>query len=261
MKPAFSKWVFIVIAAAFCFLIFQAVKGLNKFGEYNGIYGVMLNKIAVTERAATNVVSTVAFDYRAVDTMGEEFILFASIAGISLLLRRRHIEEEEIPEEDLPGRTSPDTSDAVKVFGLMYPDFIFLFGTYMVLHAHLTPGGGFQGGVIIASAVILIYLASDYKRFSSIVSLKKLEKIETVGLSGFILTGIYAFFRGDSFLYNFLPYGVKGSYLSGGIILLLNIFVGLAVSGGIILLANEFLEQTILLRETRAIVRRGSKKK
>ena len=259
MKPGFRKWLFIITAVFFCLLIFPAVKGLNGFGEYKGVYGIQLNHTAVTEREATNVVSTVAFDYRAVDTLGEEFILFASIAGISLLLRKRKVEKKEIPDEDLDQREAPDTSDAVSVFGLMFTGFIFLFGLYIIFHAHLTPGGGFQGGVIISSAILLIYLSSDYKRFSSVVSFKKLEIIEAIGLSGFILTGVYAMLQGNNFLFNFLPYGSRGAYLSGGIILLLNIFVGFAVSGGIVLLANEFLEQTILLREKRFIARRKRK--
>ncbi len=261
MKPGSRKWFFIVIAAAFCFFMFRAIQGLNDFGEYKGVYGLTLNKIAVSGREALNVVSTVAFDYRAVDTMGEEFLLFASIAGISLLLRKREFEVQDIPEEEMPGREAPETSDAVTVFGLMSAGLIFLFGLYMVFHAHLSPGGGFQGGVIISSAVLLIYLASDYEKFDSVVSFHKMEIIETVGLSGFLLTGIYALFQGNNFLYNFLPYGSRGAYLSGGIILLLNFFVGLAVSGGIILLANEFLAQTILLREKRAVVRKERKKK
>ncbi len=256
MRRGFRKWFFIITAVWLSVLAFQAVKGLNPFGKYNGLYGLTLNKTAVSERKAVNIVSTVAFDYRAIDTLCEEFMLFAAVAGVSLLLRRKAEEVKEVPDEDLPGREAPDTSDALKVFGLMMTGFLFLFGLYIVLHANLTPGGGFQGGVVLASAILLIYLSSGYEQFSHIVSFKKLEIIEAAGLAGFLLIGLFPVFQNNNYLYNFIPYGKQGEYLSGGTILVLNFFVGMAVAGGIILLVNEFLEQTILLREKRAVYRR-----
>src|SRR5438309_2937675 len=64
-----------------------AVAGLPHFGDYRGPYGYVLNRVVVPERHTTNVVSATTFDVRGFDTMGEEFILFAAVMGVVLLLR------------------------------------------------------------------------------------------------------------------------------------------------------------------------------
>src|ERR1041385_3824974 len=64
-----------------------AISGLPKFGDYRGPYGFVLNHIVVPLRHSTNVVMGTTFDVRGVDTMGEEFILYAAVVGVTLLLR------------------------------------------------------------------------------------------------------------------------------------------------------------------------------
>ena len=76
------------------------MRGLPAFGSYQGPYGYVLNQVAVAERHATDVVSAINFDYRGFDTLGEEFILFASIAGAALLLRRERDEEFQADATD-----------------------------------------------------------------------------------------------------------------------------------------------------------------
>jgi multicomponent Na+:H+ antiporter subunit B len=256
MSYTFRKWFFTVCACGFSFIFIWGILGLNPFGEYNGIYGNMIDKVALAERHATNLVASVAYDYRGMDTLCEEFILFASVAGVSLLLREKNKEVKNIPEEELPGRKAPKDSEAVQMSGLIFAAFMLMFGIYMVLHAHLTPGGGFQGGVIIASAILLIYISTGYKEFRDVIYIKSLEILETVGIGGFILIGVVGLLEGKEFLFNFLPIGKTGEYLSGGFMLIMNIFIGTSVAAGIILIAEEFLEQTILLREQRVIYRK-----
>ena len=86
-------------AAGLAALFVWGLAGLPRFGSYPGPYGDFLNSYAVGERKATDIVSAVNFDYRAFDTMGEEFILFASVAGAALLLRKIEEEEDESKEE------------------------------------------------------------------------------------------------------------------------------------------------------------------
>src|SRR5919204_4624429 len=78
---------FAVSAAALASLFVWALTGLPKFGDFQGEYGRILNSAAGSERHVTNVVSAVVFDYRSFDTLGEEFILFASVMAVALLLR------------------------------------------------------------------------------------------------------------------------------------------------------------------------------
>ena len=133
--------------------------GLPDFGVHPSVYGELLSERAVDERHATNVVAATTFDYRGLDTMVEEFILFGAVVGILLLLRAQRDEEDYAPQDMAEGRRPLPTSDAVRVFGLGLIGPTILFGIYVVAHGHLTPGGGFQGGVVLASGLLLVYLA------------------------------------------------------------------------------------------------------
>src|SRR3954470_18511546 len=104
-------------AAGLAALFLWALAGLPRFGSYPGPYGDLLNSSAVGERKATDIVSAVNFDYRAFDTLGEEFILFVSVAGAALLLRKIEGEKDESKEDSededkQAGRKVPPTSDA-----------------------------------------------------------------------------------------------------------------------------------------------------
>src|ERR1051326_5379323 len=135
---------FFPFAAAFFGLFYVAIQGVPAVGHYRGPYGDVINAVAVAERHSTDVVSAVNFDYRGFDTLGEESILFASVIGATLLLRKQPGEEKDEPEEEAPQRHVPEMSDAVRVLtlGLVAPTV--LFGIYVVVHGQLTPGGGFQ---------------------------------------------------------------------------------------------------------------------
>ncbi|MEN8203175.1 MAG: MnhB domain-containing protein [Bacteroidota bacterium] len=126
-------------------------------------------------------------------------------------------------------------STIVKKVSQLVAGLIFLYGIYICLHGHLTPGGGFAGGAIIAGAFILLILANG----SSALNLKKeisgssntesLAILLVVILAGMAMClGIKVFFS------NFLPLGVPGELLSAGVIPLYNIFIGIEVAGAIL---------------------------
>ena len=128
---------------------------------------------------------------------------------------------------------------------------ILVFGFYIVVHGHLTPGGGFQGGADIATAVILLMVA--YSRADVFASIPRnvLKNSETVGLLLFIGTALLALTAGLAFFGNWLlgagalfgtpvAFGINpGDINTGGIIPVLNIAVGIEVLGamGLLLLA------------------------
>jgi len=144
--------VFAVAAAGLAALLVASVLDLPAFGHYQGAYGNQLNREAVAERHTTNVVTAVVFDYRGFDTLGEEFILFASVVGVTLLLRRHKDSEDE--EEVL--RKAPDDhtrSDALHIGALLVLPALFLLGLWLVAFGLVTPGGGFQGGVLLAGSL------------------------------------------------------------------------------------------------------------
>ena len=111
--------------------------------------------------------------------------------------------------------------------------FILLYGCYLISHGHLSPGGGFQGGVILGSAIVLLGLVDGVhnaeKRFhENVLSLTK-----NIGMIVFILLGFAGMFMGYSFLSDFLPRGEIGTVPSTGLILLLNLTIGFMVGTGI----------------------------
>jgi multicomponent Na+:H+ antiporter subunit B len=223
------------------------LSGLAPTGVYRGPYGLVLNQVAVAERHATNVVAAVTFDYRGVDTMGEEFILFAAVIGVAILLRAMRGEVEHPPEEEVGGRRVPGTSNAVRVIGLALLGPIVLFGIYVVTHGHLTPGGGFQGGVVLATAALLVYLSGEYVTLRRVRPEAAIDLAESIGAGGYVVVGLFGLVAAGAFLANALPLGQAGTLLSSGAVPLINLAVGLEVAGGFTLLLSEFLEQTLVL--------------
>ncbi len=124
----------------------------------------------------------------------------------------------------------------------LYP-LIMIFGFYIVAHGHLTPGGGFQGGAVIATGVALIAVAYSYKNVKAWIKKTKLTGAEAIGLLTFILTALLGI--GSSFFYNWLansgllfgesvPYGINPGYLNtAGTLPIMNFAVGIEVLGGL----------------------------
>jgi multicomponent Na+:H+ antiporter subunit B len=240
-------WLFVVPAAALGVLLVWSFTGLPSFGHYRGPYGNLINANAVPQRHTTNAVAAVNFDYRGFDTIGEEFILFAAVIGVSALLRLQRQEHEvESPSPRL--RDVPETADSVTVIcmGLVAP--LVLLGLYIVVHGHLTPGGGFQGGVILASAALMVYLAGRYVTFRQLSPKGLLDAGEGIGAGGFVLVGFVGMLAGAAFLENVLPLGQTGKVFSAGTLPIINLTVGLEVGTGLLLIMWEFLEQALMVR-------------
>jgi multicomponent Na+:H+ antiporter subunit B len=248
VTPELRRRVFLVAAAVVGALLLWGLTGLPDYGTYAGPYGDVLNQVAVAERKATNVVASVTFDYRGIDTMGEEFILFAAVLGVAILLRAQRGETEQPPDEDAADRNAPATSNAVRVIGLALVGPVVLFGLYLVAHGHLSPGGGFQGGVVLATAALLVWLSGEYVTLRRVSPELVTDLAESIGAAAYVAIGLFGVAAGATFLANVLPLGQPGALLSAGTIPLINAAVGLEVAGGFMLLLSEFLEQTLVIR-------------
>lgn len=214
------------------------------FGDHPLPYGDAINAAATAERHVTNMVTAVNFDYRGIDTIGEEFMLLAAVTGAVVLLRGRRGESTTAAPAELPHRHIRPPSDAVVLTCRFFGAVLLLFGMYVVLHAHLTPGGGFQGGAILGSSALLIYLGEGYKAWRRIVRSVAFEMLEAAGALVFIGAGFGPLIVGAKFLENVLPLGQTKSLLSGGLILIANAGVAMAVAGGFTIVLLEFLEET-----------------
>jgi multicomponent Na+:H+ antiporter subunit B len=243
--------VFVVALAGLLGLLLWAFIGLPDFGHYGGPYGDILNRVAVPERSTTDVVTAVNFDYRGFDTLGEDFILFAAVIAVASILRTLHGERSRPPDDDAAGRNVSATSLLVRVTGLGLVAPVILVGIYIVAHGHQTPGGGFQGGVILATALLLVYLAGDYATMRAVGPTWLIELAEGTGAAGFALIGVAGLVAGKAFFENVLGKGTPGELLSSGTIPLSNAAVGLAVTGGFVFMLSEFLEQTLIRRRSR----------
>ena len=231
-----------VAAAGLAALFLWSITGLPKFGDYHRAYGKVLNRAAPKERQTSNVVAAVVFDYRGFDTMGEELILFAAVMGVAMLLREPREEEAPVPED-------PVRSDALRAFGVAFAGATLLLGLWIVAHGYITPGGGFQGGVILAASFLLVWLAGSYRAYRRLTPIPLVEFGEGTGAGGYVVVGLCALLIGDAFLHNLLPYGLAGKLSSGGSIPLLNWAAGLEVSAAFVLLFNEFLSERAVMIE------------
>jgi len=202
----------LVAAAVFAFLLIWGLLGLPDFGDYRGPYGDVLQQVALPERHTPQVVGATTFDYRGFDTLGEEFILFAAALGAVVLLRQQRGEEKDEEEEhDHPAdRQRRDTSDALRLLGLGLVGPLVVLGLYVIVHGHLTPGGGFQGGVVLASAFVLVHVAGRYLILKRVRPMPLVEITEAGGAAGFLLVGFGGMMAGSAFLFHFLPLGEPG---------------------------------------------------
>ncbi|MGM0597568.1 MAG: hydrogen gas-evolving membrane-bound hydrogenase subunit E [Myxococcota bacterium] len=175
------------------------------------------------ENGAANVVTSVVVDYRGFDTLGEVTILFAVAAGIGLFLKKR-------PRFKLrqPG-TILKTLAPLTVF------FILITGSYVVLHGHLTPGGGFPGGAMIAAGVVL--LALTIRKSMRSIFFKILESL--AGIS-FVAIGLVGLYTKGSFLQNFLGAGALGNLYSAWLVMILYFIIGIKVAAELSSVIGDF---------------------
>ncbi len=239
--------IFLPFAAVLFGLSIYAAHNLPPWGEYRGPYGDQISQLAVYERHATDAVNAINYDYRGFDTLGEEFILFTAVVGVMLLLRRDADPDraKAIRAGDSKVSDRPVLSATVRAF--THPALLItvIFGFYIGLHGQLTPGGGFQAGVILATAPILIYLAENTEAFKSITSHTVMEVIEAIGAGSYALIGIAPLFAGVPLLTNILPLGKTGDVFSSGTIALISACVGVEVTASFLLVSYTYLQEII----------------
>ena len=255
MTPAGRRWIFVAAIAGLAAFYLWGHVGLPGFGNYPGPYGNVINRIAVAQTNATGVVSAVNFEYRGFDTVGEEFILFVATTGVAVVLRHLRNERErnadgetgDAPDE---GQRVPETSSAIRMVALIMTGPTIVVGWWLASHAQTDPSGGFQGGVVLATAFILIYLAGQFLAFQRVSPTDVTDAVEAIGAGGFVAVGLTAVAMGLPYLSNFLGLGaVPGAVSSSGTIALISFFVGLEVGAAFILIVSELLDQTLLIRQ------------
>ena len=233
--------VFLAGGAGVVALVVLGITGMPHFGNHFHPY----RDHAVTASAdhgSANVVSSINFDQRGLDTLGEESILFASVLGAAVLLRPAKDETEVRPLS--AGRILEST----RLLGYLMIPIVMIIGLDVIAHGHLTPGGGFQGGVVVGTGVHLLYVAGSYPALQKVRPVRAFEWGEAVGAGAFACLGIAAVLAGSAFLADVIPNGSFGNLFSGGTVPLLNGAVGVEVASGVAVLLAKFLDQAILVK-------------
>jgi multicomponent Na+:H+ antiporter subunit B len=247
VSPRTRLAVFLAAGTGLAVLLAWGVAELPDFGVYRGPYGLVLDRTAVAARHAANLPTAVNFDYRAIDTLGEEFILFSAAIGLAIILRARREGEERAPSGRVAERAVA-ASDTTRVAGLGLVGATLLLGLYVVTHGHLTPGGGFQGGVVLAGALLLVYLSGGYVTVRRLSPWAAIEACEGAGAGGFAALGVAGLVAGAAFFDNVLPLGHVGDSVVGGTIPLANVVVGIEVGAAFAMVFSELLEQALVVR-------------
>lgn len=177
------------------------------------------------ETGASNVVCAILFDYRGFDTLLEVTVLFAASAGVSYLFG-----------SSLYRTGAEGLSPIAKRSSLFVLPLIASYALYMTLWGHISPGGGFQGGAMLAGLSILmaVIYGSDFE--DRHVKLKTKERIEALCALGFLLVGLAGMTLGHPYMSNRvagLPTGSKPHLLSAPFISILNVLVWAKVAAGL----------------------------
>lgn len=237
MKKFISAFLTIAIAFFVFSLLYDSQSMFPKYGEKD------LSKIVsqryieknvdeerpYPETGSANIVTSVVVNYRSFDTLGELTVLFISALGVSLLLN--------VGGERIKFRIKPNF--ILKAGVRIITGIILIVGVYIFIHGHLTPGGGFPGGAMIASSILLMYLSDDNFK-------EKMNAFNVLeGTSGIliIILGLIGLFAFNSFLYNFLPSGNIGELFSAGLTPILYVLIGLKVGSELSNIVGNFLSE------------------
>ena len=184
------------------------------------------------DTGAVNIVTGMILDYRAFDTLGESHVLFIATCTVLILLRsdkKKDKQQEEAEQRREQHYEPKDDSILQRVTFLLFP-IIVIYGIYVILNGHISPGGGFSGGAIIGAGLILYANAFGFARLNRFFTEKIYKWVSFVSLAFYCLAKSYSFFTGANHLESGIPLGTPGAILSAGLILPLNICVGMVVA-------------------------------
>ena len=185
------------------------------------------------ETGSVNIVTGMILDYRAFDTLGESHVLFVATCTVLILLRvDKKGRKDEAAEQAMNDRLKEPKNDMIlqAVAKILVPPII-IFGIYVVLFGHLGPGGGFSGGAIIGAGLILYLEAFGFVKTERFFKESTYKKMSFGALTCYCVCKSYSFYTGANHIHSIIPLGTPGAILSSGLILILNICVGIVVAG------------------------------
>jgi len=238
IKRIFIALVLVMIAVMFLDLAvnYRESTSLSPLGRYYADTGP-------AELGAANLVTAVVVTYRGLDTLGEVTVLFISAAGVGLMLRRERRKGNGDGEEngDARMRVHRPASEIVETATELLLPMVILFGIYVFLNGHLSPGGGFQGGAIIASGTMFLLLALPESHISRLL----ISIMESLSGFSYVVVGVLGVILAGGFLDNrIMGLGTFGSLFSAGAIPIIYVFVGIKVGFELSAVLDRFREDS-----------------
>ncbi len=226
------KAVYAVCAVICCVSLVAVMLGtiadLPRFGTQTGNMQELEYEYlteGLEETGAVNIVAAVILNYRAFDTLGESFVLFTALCCVTILLRTdSKNEKEHLIYYDLTG-----DNILRRAVSLIAP-MIILYGFYVMFNGHLSPGGGFSGGAIAGAGIILLSTSVGFEVMDRFFTERLFNAVSGCALGFYALSKTYSFFCEANGISSHIPKGIPGTVFSGGLILPLNIAVGLVVA-------------------------------
>ena len=213
-----KRFVALVLVLAIGGLFTLLLAGYTPDGELNQTARYYAERTA-QDLGAANIVTAIVVTYRGLDTLGEVTVLFlaATIVGLVLSMGEK---------SGKPGHVLVPVGELLTTGSRYLAPLILLLGVYVFVNGHLTPGGGFQGGAIIASGTLLLLLADPLKHFGHGL----IAAIESVAGVFYVIIGLLGLALAGGFLDNrLLPTGTLGALFSAGAIPLIYSLIGLKV--------------------------------
>ena len=237
-----AQWFYRITAVVIClgiiWMLLQTAAYLPPFGNpgnpANNEVSRRYIEQGMQETGAVNIVAGMILDYRAFDTLGESNVLFIAACSVLILLRissEKHggdaVAQLEAEADD---RMYEPKNDAILQNSAVFlVPLILMFGIYVILNGHISPGGGFSGGAVMGAGLILYLNAFGFKRTERFFTFKTFRVVSLCSLSFYALSKAYSFFTGANHLDSFITPGTPGRIFSAGLIPYLNIAVGLVV--------------------------------
>ena len=233
--------VYRIVSVLFCislvFVLLTAVSHMPQFGNadnpVNNEVSERYIESGLQETGAVNIVTGMILDYRAFDTLGESHVLFIATCTVLILLRSdKKKGKDSIADMEANDRIYEPKNDIIlqTVARILVPP-ILIFGIYIILGGHLGPGGGFSGGAVIGAGLILYLNAFGFAKTERFFTAKMYKWMSFGALACYALAKSYSFYTGANHIESVIPLGTPGAILSSGLILLLNICVGIVVAG------------------------------
>ena len=222
-----------IIGLAVALVLFMTVSYMPAFGNacnpVNNEVPARYIEHGMQETGTVNVVTGLILNYRGFDTMGETHVLFiaASTVMILLLFTKKGTIGLDYKEDRA---TEPKDDVILKKVATFLVPIIAVFGIYVVLNGHISPGGGFSGGSILGAGLILYVSAFGFKKTEKLFNEEVYKVAKVSALCCYVCCLSYYFFCGANGLDNHIPLGTPGMILSSGLILFIDIFVGTEVA-------------------------------